>query len=244
MSGPAREDILREIQRYAAENGGTAPGTRIFERETGIRINDWSGKYWARWGDAIAEAGLSPNSLQEKVDEEVLLRQLAELVARLGHFPSTPELRLHRRTVAAFPSDTTFWNRFGNRDSQVAKLAAFAATRPEFADVHRICEATPPARDTRRKPVDSAEEADDGYVYLLRSGKFYKIGRTNAAGRRERELAIQLPERAERVHVIRTDDPAGIESYWHQRFAMQRKNGEWFDLSASDIQAFKRRKFM
>ena len=90
----------------------------------------------------------------------------------------------------------------------------------------------------------SDDEGEMGFVYLLKSGRFFKIGRSNACGRRERELAIQLPEKAALVHQIRTDDPAGIEKYWHQRFDSQRKNGEWFDLSASDTKAFRRRKFM
>ena len=46
-------------------------------------------------------------------------------------------------------------------------------------------------------------------MYLVKSDRYYKVGKSNAAGRRERELAIQLPERASTVHVITTDDPAG-----------------------------------
>ena len=83
-----------------------------------------------------------------------------------------------------------------------------------------------------------------GFVYLIQSGHFFKIGKTNALGRREYELKIQLPEKTKTVHSIRTDDPTGIEAYWHKRFEICRKNGEWFELSRADVIAFKRRKFM
>lgn len=69
-------------------------------------------------------------------------------------------------------------------------------------------------------PRDESEEAGgrDGSVYLLKSGRNYKIGRAFALGRRGREIQLQLPERAVTVHVIQTDDPIGIETYWHKRF--------------------------
>jgi hypothetical protein len=44
--------------------------------------------------------------------------------------------------------------------------------------------------------------------------------------------------------VIRTDDPSGIELYWHLRFGANRKNGESFDLDRSEVAAFERWNFM
>ena len=71
------------------------------------------------------------------------------------------------------------------------------------------------------------------------------IGKSFAAGRREHEIGLQMPEKVETIHTIQTDDPNGIEAYWHNRFAAKRKGGEWFDLERHDVAAFKRRgKFM
>ena len=129
-----------------------------------------------------------------------------------------------------------------------SKLASFCATREAYVDVAAICsavsrESTQP--DGPATPVPEGERQDVfGFVYLVKSGRFYKIGRSNALGRRERELAIQLPEKVKVMHSIKTDDQSGIEEYWHKRFAGRRKNGEWFELTADDVVAFRSRKFM
>jgi hypothetical protein len=80
-----------------------------------------------------------------------------------------------------------------------------------------------------------------GYVYLLRAGLFYKIGMTTRDDpeRRLREIRLQLPFPIKEVHRIATDDPEGIERYWHQRFSERRKNGEWFELSDTDARIFR-----
>jgi hypothetical protein len=70
------------------------------------------------------------------------------------------------------------------------------------------------------------------------------VGRSDTLEKRIRQISIALPESVTLVHAIETDDPPGIEAYWHKRFAERRANGEWFKLDADDLRAFKRRKFM
>ena len=78
------------------------------------------------------------------------------------------------------------------------------------------------------------------FVYLMKSGRHYKIGRTSSLGRREWELGIKIPIPPKTIHSIETDDPVAVEAYWHKRFSDKRGEGEWFDLSPEDITAFKR----
>jgi hypothetical protein len=180
--------------------------------------------------------------LQAPLEEESLLESLALLVCELRHWPVVSELKLKAKQVPGFPSHNTF-RRFGNKSQQIARLIAYCQDKPNFADVLALVQVAEP------DPVESPSEATAvaeviGFVYLLKATRYFKIGRSSTFERRSRELAIQLPERAETVHVIRTDDPIGIERYWHRRFESKRKNGEWFELSAQDVKAFKRRKFM
>ncbi len=90
---------------------------------------------------------------------------------------------------------------------------------------------------------DTAETSDGealGYVYLQRHGGDYKIGRTKSLNRRSREVQLELPQTVEPIHSILTDDPSGVEAYWHARFAEKRTRGEWFKLTKGDVAAFRR----
>jgi hypothetical protein len=235
--------ILDEIECTAEANGGQALGRQRFYAETGIKETDWSGKYWVRWSDALREAGYAPNQFQPAYGEQFLLTELAAFVQELGHFPVIAELKLRARQDPEFPSHNTF-ARFGGKAKLAARLIKFCQEHEGYDDVAAIC--TPISLDSEPESTSNATERHEafGSVYLLKFGRHYKIGRTNSVGRRERELAIQLPERAVLVHSIKTDDPTGIEAYWHARFKDKRRNGEWFELSATEVSVFKRRRFM
>ena len=233
---------LGEIRRTATANGGKPLGKAGFESETGIREGDWFGKYWARWGDALVEAGFAPNQMNVAFEDEKHLDAYAKLARELGRLPVAAELRLKARGEPGFPSHNTF-RRLGSKEVFTSKLLEYCRGREGYQEVARWCEQSLP-KEEDSDDEGSAEEAEIGFVYLIRSGGFSKIGMTNSAGRREYELAIQLPENATKVHVIRTDDPRGIEAYRHKRFSAKRYNGEWFELNAADVRSFKRRKFM
>jgi hypothetical protein len=238
-----KQQILREIQRTAKANAGVPLGRERFLQETGIKESDWSGIHWVRWGDALREAGFTANELQSAHDEDHLLEKYVTLVREVNRIPVALELRLKRRSDPSFPSHNTF-ARFGTKQQLIAKALEFCRSRGGFEDVEQICQTQIVAPMADRGGDDETVKDEFGFVYLIQSGRFFKIGKTNALGRREYELKIQLPEKTNTVHSIRTDDPTGIEAYWHKRFETRRKNGEWFELSRADVVAFKRRKFM
>lgn len=74
-----------------------------------------------------------------------------------------------------------------------------------------------------------------GYVYVLRGGGFYKIGRAKDPHKRAETLAIQLPYESDLVGYVHAPDYRALEAELHERFAHKRKNGEWFDLGPEDL---------
>jgi Meiotically up-regulated gene 113 len=233
-----RERILNEIRRLAEINDGRPPGAESFERQTEIRRSECLGVYWARWGDAVAEAGLTPNERQGKLDEGLVLRRLAEATRHYGRLPTAMEFRLYRRAGGSIPEFETVKRHFGSKRDLIERLTAWATAGEEFRDLPALLAN---ARETAPTPIPA--KIKEGLVYLIRSGAHYKIGRSDEIERRVKEIRVALPDAATLIHSIRTDDPAGIEAYWHRRFAERRANGEWFKLTTADVAAFKRRKY-
>ena len=235
-----RTDILDAIRETAAANGNVPLGRERFVQQTGIKESAWLGKYWSRWSDAVRDAGYAPNVMNPPHPIEDLLRPLAKLASELGHFPTQPEMNLRRKNDPDFPSPDSIRRRLGRKPSLAAQLLGFVRESDNFQDVVSMC-----------VPLIETEPQDDpddnlvpGHVYMLRHGTEYKIGRSTDPTRRYKEIKVQMPLDTEEVHVIETDDTVGIEAYWHNRFASKRLNGEWFRLSAQDLNDFKRRKTM
>jgi hypothetical protein len=239
-----KDTILAEIRRLAQANGGVPVGRLRLEAEAGIKPYHWK-KHWSRYSAAVEEAGFAPNTLSQGYAEDELIAFVIDAAREIGRFPTEGDLMVRRTNDSEFPSAKTI-GRLGRKAVMVQKVADYCRAHASFEDVLAFCESAAPA------PIAAEEEQAalvpasslDGHVYLMKSGRYYKIGHSVHAGARERQIAIQLPEELATIHVIGTDDPTGIEAYWHRRFAAKRKNGEWFDLSREDVAAFRRRKFM
>lgn len=201
-------------------------------------MGTWRGVYRARWGDALAEAGFTANSLVERRDSNEVLRKLADLCRILGKMPTNSDMRLRVRSDPTFPNDKTVAHHFGKIAEVAAALRKLADT-PEYADIAPML----PNGNPDETSMSDRKHSREGTVYLLKSGPHYKIGRSDQIERRVKEITIALPEATTLIHTIRTDDLPGIEAYWHKRFADRRMNGEWFRLTAEDVKAFTRRTF-
>lgn len=232
--------LLRRLTELANERGGHI-AFRAFVEATGISERWLRDQPWFDgWNALLTEAGLKTKSFfVEKTPPEQLAVAVAELILRIGRWPTEDQLRRERAQNAGFPSPAIISPI--RKTGELARLIVdLAAAQPKYAAAAAV------AAEQKVSSTESgaADERVKGYVYMLRSGRRYKIGKSNDPSRRFREVRLELPDETNNVHTIPTDDPSGIETYWHQRFAQKRiRNTEFFALSADDVRAFKRRKY-
>jgi len=235
-----KQEILDEIIRVAKLEG-KPPGMQKFTSLTGITKSGWYPGFWLKWSDAIIEAGLTPNAFNTALDPNLIIEKYIELIRVLGHFPIEGELRNRRKIDPTFPSHNAL-RQLGSKQERVQRIIEFCNGKSGFEDILTICsKVTKTAREVS-KPETQALSKKAGYVYLIKHGtrNEFKIGKTVNPIRREGEIRLELPEKIEPIHYIKTDDPSGIEKYWHSRFANKRKEGEWFTLSSFDVRSFKK----
>lgn len=229
-----RARIIAEIRRIAAENGGTPPGIQQFVRKSGIKRSRFAG-IWARWPDAVREAGFAPHPANPRLADDDMLAGIAGVARQLGRIPAESDLRVYRASGRYLPGQKAFARHFGGKTGLLLALKRWATAGAGRADitamlaqVHEPCD--PPPKIT-------------GAVYLMKFGRYFKIGCSATPEQRFNDLQRSLPERARLLHIIHTDDPYGIEAYWHRRFAQKCARGEWFCLASEDIAAFRRHHF-
>lgn len=233
-----KNHILSFIREMAADNGGVPPGQRKFGRATGISSSAWRGTHWSSWSQALQEAGFPPNKPSARISDQTVLKRLVEVIGELGRFPTSAELQLRSKQDPSFPSRGVI-ARLGRQPKLLSKLIDYCQLNTGHDDVERACVSLLHARKRygRPKPLPTC-------VYLIQVGHDYKIGWTANLERRMRDMATYVAEKPSLIHTIPTDDPLGVEVYWHNRFANKWIRGEWFALTSEDVRTFRRWKTM
>ena len=233
-----REGIL-EAMRSLARKLGRVPGENTFRSYTGISRSEMWNLGFAKYSEAVEAAGLEPNRLQVAFNTSELLAKLAVLTRQLGKFPTKGDLKVARSKDGSIPSYEAYvrlGEQLYNRIPGI--LLKFCHYQKDFADVIPLVESRIPSESVGEKQSIKAPQKVAGYVYLAKHGQDYRVGRSNDVVRRGREISLILPQELEHVHIIETDDPPGIERYWHERFKDRRIRGEWFRLTREDVAAF------
>ena len=89
------------------------------------------------------------------------------------------------------------------------------------------------------KPIGN-QPTISGYVYLLRGVEgYYKIGKALNPEVRIRKLGVVLPFPIVTEHLIPCKDHSEAEKSLHKKYKHRRKHGEWFALSADDVESIK-----
>ncbi len=237
-----RDQILDQIRALAATNDGQPVGERTFQKATGIaRSQLWQAGF-AKYNEAVAAAGFLPNTPNGPLETSTMLRKLAALTLELGRFPTKGHIKVARAQNPAFPSYEAFLRLSGGAFKHLPEVllgyCRASGQHDVLPHISSLVAVEPAEIDAKPKSARVI-----GYVYLVKHDRHFKIGRSNDVTRRRREIALLLPNELEHVHVIETDDPEGIEQYWHRRFESRRTRGEWFDLKPEDVAAFRRRRY-
>jgi hypothetical protein len=74
-----------------------------------------------------------------------------------------------------------------------------------------------------------------GYVYIIQSGVYYKIGKTKNVAKRLYNLQASFPQTLQLIHTLKAQEAVASEAALHHYFRDKRTEGEWFLLSESDI---------
>jgi hypothetical protein len=170
MQRLSKESIVSAYNNLVRARG-VLVGAGVFEGEKGISRYYWAGGHWRSWSEFQKYAGHSPNLPTQKIADEIVLERFAELALEQERIPTGSDLVLKRKTDPLFPNPTCF-RRWGNRDRLLRQVVDYGAGKEQFAHVLELL------RSGISSSLDRRLEAfnTNGFVYLIRSGRYYKLG--------------------------------------------------------------------
>lgn len=214
-------DLLTDLKEVAKANKEKITLKKYNQK--GIYNSDTFIKRFGTWNKALAKAEISER-ISRNPSREVLFENLKKVWDYLGRNPRGREMS----------KDPSKWA----QDAYIHFFGSWKNTLKKFE--LWILEIKDEVNSDL--PVLSPKNTIS-HVYLIKGNEFYKIGKTDDLGRRLRELQTQGEYEQTYKHIILTEDPYGIETYWHKRFKdKRRKNGgkytDWFDLNDEEVKIF------
>jgi len=85
------------------------------------------------------------------------------------------------------------------------------------------------------KKIETIKNQKIGYIYVLKSGANYKIGRTSNFKARITQYKTANPDAIETIMVEKVNNYLAVEKQLLEQFSAKRINGEWFSLNDEDI---------
>jgi hypothetical protein len=186
------KEITSAIQRLALDNGGKPLGERLFLANAGLsRSALWSSGF-SNYSDALVAAGFSKNQLNSASQPKVVLASLVDLIRSIGRFPTKGHIKVARAKDKSFPSYEAFLTVAGGAFSNLPSLTLEYCQANGMSDIEHLI-----PRGTNRVEGEAkdVQRAVAGYVYLVKHGQHYKIGRSNDIARRRREISL-LPRKS------------------------------------------------
>lgn len=91
--------------------------------------------------------------------------------------------------------------------------------------------------ESRNTPTESSNpDEEEGYVYLIEAGGYYKIGLSRNPESRADQIDSVLPFEGELLHTIQTGNMLSAENELHERYAHRKVRNEWFDLEQREVE--------
>ena len=146
-STPTKDELIAAI-KSAANALGRSPSRSQFFAHSGLNQHNVF-SHFDSWNEAVAAAGFEPNRGQEKISDAALLEDWGQVVRRLREIPTT----IRYRREGEFSADA-IQTRFGAWVRLPDVFRAFAAEKPEWADVVALLPVPQPARQSTA-PVPS-----------------------------------------------------------------------------------------
>lgn len=89
--------------------------------------------------------------------------------------------------------------------------------------------------EEQKYPCNYKEDKSiDGYVYLVKLDKHYKIGIAQCPEQRLREFTL-LPYKLEDIKIAKVKDNQQVEKDLHEKYKDKRVRGEWFKLNDIEV---------